>query len=232
MHNIQYNCNTDKMPLWYTTRGHDSRARGGRVTEVSPADRDDEQAGILGQGSQFAGEDHVERLDASTRRTSFQHPVSPARVIPRRRETSRLAGSQRHDYEDNIATREYDMATWRMYFRIMDHRAAKSLSSSSSNEQEDRGGVPAGGVPIVVSLSDEDSWSMDTSDRSDSSALVQSRNYGGITYGIPMMRMMMVPRRPTHISIEEREEEEQEEETVLLQFDNDEEDEGIFQFDL
>ena len=233
---MQYNCNKNTMPHWYT-RSHDGRALlGGGV--VSDGD-DEEHPGVLGQGSRFDSEDTLTRRTTS----SHQHPVSPAIVIPpsRARGASNQEGRSQpdEDVEHAIVTREYDMATWRMYFRILDHRVAKSLSSSSTNDEPDRGGGPAGGVPIVVSLSEEEdsSWSMDTSDRSDaSSSLVHSRHYEGVANGrYPILRMM-VPRRPAHISIDEREEEEEQQQeemkALLVQFDDDEEDDGIFQFDL
>lgn len=232
---MQYNCKFNSTPHWYT-RSQEGRVLGGGV-DTSYRD-DEEHAGVLVRGGRFDSKDALTR-----RTTSHQHPVSPAIVIPRRRAARRAASSpgrsQLDQDEHAIVTREYDIATWRMYFRILDHRIAKSLSSSS-NDEPDRGGGPAGGVPIVVSLSDDEdsSWSIDTSDRSDtSSQLVHSRHYGGDANGIPIMRMM-VPSRPFQISIDEREEEEeeqQEEETkalVLVQFDDDEEDDGIFQFDL
>jgi len=222
-HNMQYNCTSNRMPHWHTTISHDSCALGG-VADVSERD-DEERACVLGRGGWFDSEGALTR-----RATTHQHPVSPAIVIPRRRGASNLGRSQLDEDQHDIVTREYDMATWRMYFRIVDHRAAKCLSSSS--DEPDRGGGPAGGVPIAVCLSeDEDSsWSMDTSDGSDSSALVHSRRHAG---GAPIMRMMMmVPRRPAQIGIDEREEEEEQQEEETQGLGDDEEDEGIFQFDL
>jgi len=75
---------------------------------------------------------------------AVSHSMSPKISTNRKNRSQPIAikRAKSHEYVDSEEPNEYDMATWRMYHRIMNHRmlqagSASSTVSSQDNESEE-----------------------------------------------------------------------------------------------